>query len=301
MARKAIGRMRAAIVGLIIGFTAYADVVSDVRAATAAGDFAGAEKVVLQHRKASGATPANILAQSWIARGALAAKLCDQAEKYAAETRRLVATQLKTRKLDAEPDLPTALGAAIEVTGQCTAAAGERDQAVAYLKTEMAQYAGTSIIARLQKNVNLLSLEGKPLPRLDKVAPSMTARKPVLIFLWAHWCGDCKSMAGTIARLKSEHPSLAILAPTQTYGYAEGGREVGQQEEIAYIDSTWRGFYPNLGAVPTPVSKLNFERFGASTTPTIVLADKAGIVRLYHPGRMSYDELAPLVRRLANP
>jgi thioredoxin-related protein len=41
-----------------------------------------------------------------------------------------------------------------------------------------------------------------------------------------------------------------------------------------------------------PVSEETFRNYGASTTPTIVLADRAGIVRLYHPGKMTYEELA---------
>jgi thioredoxin-related protein len=41
-----------------------------------------------------------------------------------------------------------------------------------------------------------------------------------------------------------------------------------------------------------PLSEENFQRFGASTTPTLVLVDRAGIVRLYHPGAMPYSQLA---------
>ena len=35
-------------------------------------------------------------------------------------------------------------------------------------------------------------------------------------------------------------------------------------------------------------------------TPTVVLLDKAGLVRLYHPGMMSYDELKAAIRRVTN-
>jgi hypothetical protein len=35
-----------------------------------------------------------------------------------------------------------------------------------------------------------------------------------------------------------------------------------------------------------------------STTPTIVLVDRQGLVRLYHPGRMTEEALDPIVRRL---
>ncbi len=47
-----------------------------------------------------------------------------------------------------------------------------------------------------------------------------------------------------------------------------------------------------------PVSEQNFATYGASSMPTFVLIDKAGIVRLYYPGKMTYDELAPRIAKL---
>jgi len=44
-----------------------------------------------------------------------------------------------------------------------------------------------------------------------------------------------------------------------------------------------------------PVSEENFKAWGASTTPTLALIDRLGIVRLYNPGKLSYEELAPKV------
>src|SRR6266700_3064776 len=41
----------------------------------------------------------------------------------------------------------------------------------------------------------------------------------------------------------------------------------------------------------TVVNEENFRTYGVSTTPTLVLIDRRGIVRLFHPGAMSYDEL----------
>jgi predicted transcriptional regulator len=35
-----------------------------------------------------------------------------------------------------------------------------------------------------------------------------------------------------------------------------------------------------------------------STTPTLVILDRAGIVRLYHPGAMTYEELKRAVDRI---
>ena len=47
-----------------------------------------------------------------------------------------------------------------------------------------------------------------------------------------------------------------------------------------------------------PVSDETLRNYGVSTTPTIVLIDKSGIVRLYHPGAMSFEELAPKIEGL---
>jgi thioredoxin-related protein len=46
------------------------------------------------------------------------------------------------------------------------------------------------------------------------------------------------------------------------------------------------------------VSTRNFLRFGVSTTPTLILVDGAGMVRLYHPGVLSYQELVTQIEPL---
>ena len=51
----------------------------------------------------------------------------DQAAAYAKETKTLALEQLKQRPLDAEPHLPLALGAALEVQSQVLAAARAAD------------------------------------------------------------------------------------------------------------------------------------------------------------------------------
>jgi thioredoxin-related protein len=40
-----------------------------------------------------------------------------------------------------------------------------------------------------------------------------------------------------------------------------------------------------------PLSEENFRTYGSSTSPTLVLIDKTGIVRLYNPGKMTAEEL----------
>jgi thiol-disulfide isomerase/thioredoxin len=178
------------------------------------------------------------------------------------------------------------------------AARGQRTEAVSYLQEQLKTYRATSINARIQKNINLLSLEGKPAPALENV--SLPKGKPALLFFWAHWCGECKGEIPILARLKAEFESkgLSIVAPTQKYGYVAGGIDAPPDVELRYIEQVRQKFYAEILSTPAPVSEENFRRYGASTTPTVVLVDRAGIVRLYHPGRMSYEELRPLVDAL---
>src|SRR5271170_1216749 len=154
-------------VGLIAA-VAWANVINDVRQAVAGNNFALGDSVIQRYRASEGETPEMIEALSWLGRGALAAKQWDKAEAYAKETERLALEQLKKRPLDAEGHLPIALGAAIEVEAQVMNQRGERSAAVAFLRTELATYKATSIRTRIQKNINLLSLEGKAAPALDE-------------------------------------------------------------------------------------------------------------------------------------
>src|ERR1041385_2713525 len=138
-----------------------AQVIDDVRIALERQDFAGAQSTLKSYYSQHGATPEYIEAMSWMARGSLAAKQLDNAESYARQTERLSREQLYNRKLDAEPHLPIALGAAFEVQAQVLAARGQQSQAALLLKHAIATYGTTSIHARLQKNLNLLGLAGQ--------------------------------------------------------------------------------------------------------------------------------------------
>lgn len=292
---------------LIAASAASAAIIQDVRSAIAQNNFALAESHIQQYKSANGVTPEMIAALSWLGRGALAAKQYDKAEAYALETHKLALAELKKRPLDQEQHLPIALGAAIEVRAQVMGARGERDQGVVYLRQELKTYYATSIRTRIQKNINLLSLEGKPAPAIDvttylgpKPKPlSALKGKPVLLFFWAHWCGDCKSQVPALAQLKQTYGErFHLVSVTQHYGYVAGGLEAPKAAETKYIDEVRLKYYARLADTPVAVSEEAFKVYGSSTTPTIVLIDPAGVVRTYHPGKMTYDELQHDLARL---
>jgi thiol-disulfide isomerase/thioredoxin len=278
-----------------------------VEKAALARDFKTADGLLKAYRAQRGMTPEYLEADSWIARGDYYAKSYQAALDKAAEVRELCLAQLKTRKVDAEPSLPTALGASIEVTGLALTAEGRRDEAITFLRAELEKWHATSIDARIQKNINLLSLEGKPAPPLEVtnsvVGPqsrplSAHAGHPLLLFFWAHWCSDCKAEIPIIERVQMMYRSkgLDVIAPTQHYGYVAGGVDAPPSVETPYIVKVFQQYYAGLGKVETPISETNFARYGVSTTPTIVLVNARGIVTLYHPGAMTFDEFVAALR-----
>lgn len=286
-------------------------VIQKVRAAIAEDDFKKGEAIVLNDLAEKGTTPEAIEALSWLGRGAVAAKRYDEAQGYAAQTYTMVEEALMTRKLDDETHLPLALGASIEVQALALAGQGGRSDAVLFLRRELETYKGTSIVERLNKNVNLLSLEGTPALALDRgeevgsPTPSLgdLRGKPVMLYLWAHWCGDCKVQGPILETLmnKYKNTGLTLIAPTKLYGYVARRKTAEPEEELAYIGETLDKFYPWMKAMAIPVSAQVFERYGVSTTPTLVLIDRAGNVSKYNPGRLTAEELEPLIQAIAAP
>jgi thiol-disulfide isomerase/thioredoxin len=294
---------RALLLSLAVLLCAWGQPVSlinTVRGLIANKDLAGAERVARAYQARTPASPELAAALSWLARAYLAAKELDRADALASETSKMASRFLAGQKLDDDPWLPTAAGAAIEVHAQVLAARGERAEAVEYLRGQQKQFAGTSLPERIRKNINLLSMEGKPAPALELQTPALSALRgrPVLLFFWAHWCSDCKAEVEILARIQQtfEKQGLMIIGPTRLYGYAAGGEDAPPAKEKQYIEEVRRKYYAALPKMPVPLSANNFITYGASSTPTLVLIDRAGIVRYYHPGAASEAELAAKIR-----
>lgn len=301
-------RLRFLLVSVWLTASAFAGIVDEVRIALARNNFSAAESALISYRSQQGVTAEYLEAYSWMARGALDQHQYDQAASYAKQTQTLAVEQLKRRPLDADPHLPIALGAAFEVQSQVLAARGQRTQAVALLQGALRSYGSTSIHDRLQKNLNLLSIQGKLAPALKSdqalgaklPLPAQLKGSPVLLFFWAHWCSDCKGEAPIIAQLRSEFSGkgLQVIGPTRLYGYTAQIEHASASDELQYIDAVRHRFYSGLLDMPVPISKYNFDTYGASTTPTLVLLDRAGKVAMYHPGALPYDQLRAEIEKV---
>lgn len=284
------------------------DIVARVRAAIAAREFDRGHVLIDQDRSARGVTPEAIEALSWLARGTFAAGRLDEAAQYSADTHDLVVAALKTRRLEDDTRLQTALGAAIETDALVRAARGDRSSAVYFLERELDAYRDSPIHKRLQKNINLLSLEGQPAPGLD-AREYLGPRVPgfdelkgsvVLLFFWAHWCPDCKAQGPIIETLLGKYRAdgLRVVAPTQRFGYIVAGQDAPAGAELRHIVQVRDKYYAFLRNEAVPVSDLNHKRYGVSSTPTLALVDRQGIVRFYHPGRMTEQDLEAAIRKL---
>ena len=289
--------------------TEISDLVGQMRDMAWAEEVDAAQELIEQQRPYHDpSSPAWLVAASWLGRGANFAERWDVAERYAREAYDGSLTLLDERDLDAEGQLPTALGAGIEVLGRVQDAAGDRAGAVEFLHAQRERYRGTSIETRIQKNALLLSLEGQPFPVLDvehhlgQPLPSAESLKGkvVVSFFWAHWCGDCKQQLPILEQLHENYGDhgLAILGPTQLYGYTSRGQDATPEQELAYLRGAYQERYPIPSWMSVPVSQQNFLDFGVSTTPTLVIIDRDGIVQLYNPGNLPYEELSAHVERL---
>jgi thiol-disulfide isomerase/thioredoxin len=278
----------------------WAALPDDVQALVAHRQLSLAAQEVKAVQAKQGANAEVAAALSWLARGALQERQLAQADTYATDARNMALRVLGVRNIDSDPWLPTAVGASIEVHALVLAARGETGDALTFLNQELNSWNRTSLHERIQKNINLLTLEGKPAPPLEGFNLASLKGRPVILFFWAHWCPDCKADAPIIADVwkRFAPQGLTVVGPTRLYGYAAAGEPAAPAAEKQYIEQIRQHYYSALAGMPTPLSAANFQAYGASTTPTLVLLDRAGFVRYYHPGAMSGPELTARVQAL---
>lgn len=280
--------IRTLLLGLIIAACCAPQTIPEIRYKLSAGDLTSADAIADEFCNASGATSECADAVAWLARGAFYLHESGRSRVYLDQAKVLTAkVSAKTRPED-DAYLAAAIGAELEIEAQLLVQEGHREKAIQLLSDALPHWELWSIKARIQKNLNLLTLVGQPSPLL----PANVRGKPVLFFLWGHWCSDCTGQAPILARLHKRFPGLAMIAPTRRIGQVGDNDHASAEQEDAQIEKVWKESYPGLSDIPHPVEPAIQMAYGVSSTPTLVLVDRTGIVRLYCPFRMSESELA---------
>jgi peroxiredoxin len=111
--------------------------------------------------------------------------------------------------------------------------------------------------------------------------------KPVYLNFFATWCGPCRVETPSIVSLSKKYAARGLRVV---------GIDVGESAGMAM------GFVQDF-RVPYPlaVDADNSTRAtygGGLYFPLHVFIDRKGIVRLYHPGEMSADEIEAAIRRI---
>ncbi len=277
--------------GLLLS-PAFAQQNADVRALRSklsAGDLPSAESILEVHRAEKGEDPEYLLGVAWLARGAALLGDWRAAAQYAAMGAGLAGPKLqKPADYDANSEAAYALGSAYEVQAQVLQAAGKKEQALRLLEDRAKSHADApfNFRARLWKRWNLIGLQGRPAPLFDWGPPK---GKPVVLFLWAEWCGDCKDQATVFRRVVGKYAPKGVIfiAPTRLYS-----DDAAEKDRLGKV---WRDNYATSQAVETPLSDQAMVRYGVSATPTFVFIDRQGIVRLYSPTRLTEARLSAAI------
>jgi thiol-disulfide isomerase/thioredoxin len=286
---------------VLLATSAFAagDLVRAVRNKISAGDLASCQHLIEDYKNKSGVDAEYLDAVGWLARGAEMLGQTELASSCVAELRR----EIKAEK----DELLAPLGAAIEVEGKLRAKREGKNAALKFLESEFTAAKDIGLRSRIRKAINVLSLEKQPAlefnaPLYVGAAPPKLAElkgKPVLLFLWAHWCGDCRAQAAVLGRVwkKYQARGLVLIAPTRLYGTGASGKAT-PAEEKAHVEKIWAEGYADLAGVSIPIDTDVMMRYGVSATPTFVLIDRQGVVRLYAPTRLSEAELSKRIEEV---
>jgi thiol-disulfide isomerase/thioredoxin len=281
--------------------------VSGIRNKIAADDLLSAESILEVHKAKYGDDGPWLNGYGWLARGALLLGETDKAKRYAEDVRTICAKKIAGgADLTKDHDLEIALGAAIEVKAQLIEQSRGAKAATDYVRGELSELKGAPVAfrSRLNKRIDLMTLVGQPAPELavddwlgEKPSTFASLKgKPVLLFVWAEWCSDCKAQAAALAAVRKRHAPEGLQVLALTRFYDDDSLRV---KEKARVDSVWKAVYPDVGTIPIVFSTASMERYGGSSTPTWVFVDRAGVVRRYTPTRLTEEEMSRSVAQIA--
>jgi len=273
-----------------------------------AGDLPSAESILENHLREKGKDADYTLGVAWVARGAALIGDWKAAAAYAKMARQIAEAKLSSSaSYESEGEAVYALGTAIEVEAQVLVARGKKREAIQLLdaseKAQEAAHAPYNLRARIWKRRNQIELVGRRAPafhyddHLGAEPPTLASLRgrPVVLFFWWESCGDCRSEAATFRRVVEKYAGkgVAFMAPTRYFDKPEE-----RDEEKGRIQKSWTEVYELAGIVPVPISDDGMLRYGVSATPTFVVLDSTGIVRLYSPTRMTEERLSGEIEKL---
>jgi thiol-disulfide isomerase/thioredoxin len=276
-----------------------------IRNKIAAGDLLSAESILEAYRNRVSEDGPWLVGYSWLARGALLLGENEKARRYSDDVYARCAGRVAAgTDLARDDDVAYALGSVIEVEAQRRARDHGRQRAVEYVRGELAKWNGpVAFRSRLQKRINLMTLEGSPAPELaveefvGEQPPTLASLKgkPVVLFVWEKSCGDCRGQEPALAHVRKQFADRGVELVVLTRHFNTGEE---RSVESARMDSVWKSAFADVGPAPIVVSAASMERYGGSSTPTFVFVDRKGIVRRYTPTRLTEAELSRSVSAL---
>jgi thiol-disulfide isomerase/thioredoxin len=280
--------------------------VPGIRNKLSAGDLPSAESILEVHRERYGEDGTYLMGLGWVARGALLVGEPARARELNGALRRLCDERMaRGADLAKDDSLENALGASIEVEAQLRAGSGGAAAAASWVSGQLAKFPGpVAFRARLYKRLNLLALAGSPAPELaiedfvgTRPSPLSELRgRPVVVFVWAEGCGDCKAQSAALGRVTSKYAAQGLVVVPLTRYYEEAAAD--RILEKARVDSVWADVYRTTGPASIVISTESMQRYGGSSTPTFVFIDRRGVVRGYTPTRLTEAALESRVREL---
>ena len=260
------------------------DLVRLVRNKISAGDLVSSLAAAEDYRIATAEDAEYLDALAWIARGAVMLDRPELAKQMVKKVRAAVRGEA--------PETLISLGAVIEVEGKLQLRESGRGAAIRYLESELARAKDTAFRSRIRKNINMLSLEGQTAPPVGTSLEALRG-KPLVLFFFAEWCGDCKAQAASLTRVwkKYESAGVKMLAVTRLYGGSKD-KPMSETEERAQVAKVWAESYPGLANVPVVIDTDAMVAYGASATPTFAIVDRKGIVQFYSATRHTEADLA---------